>query len=132
MASRYTGKANQGWSYESEAIQYFRSLELFREEACVELTLLDGELCRRAFWVLSDKQHDIYPENAADSTYTPADSTQSKLTISLSAKLRIIRKLQTTVEKLPKELKYLPWILSSYTRNATLPNLSYARIISIP
>lgn len=52
MASHYAGRANQGWSYASEAIQFFRALELFREEAYAELTPLDGEICRRAFWVL--------------------------------------------------------------------------------
>lgn len=45
----------------------------------------------------------VYPENAADSTYTPADSTQSSSTVGLSALLQIIRKLHTTIEELPKE-----------------------------
>jgi len=204
MSSHYAGRANQGWGYASEAIQFFRALELYREEAYAELTLLDGELCKRAFWLLYIIQiHDrlsfivphtglsfdplrtdwefllpqqvddeeltaaestttgqvhgfhgppsvrplpiisgfvalikiflcvvdllsngfpgsppqayamtsgalrplIYPENPADGTYTPADSAQSKSTISLSALLRIIRKLQATLEELPNELK---------------------------
>jgi hypothetical protein len=203
MASHYAGKANQGWGYASEAIQFFRALELYREEAYTGMTQLDGELCKRAFWVLYIIQiHDrlsfivphtglsfdrlrtdwefllpqqvddeeltasesatiqrhnthkapearplpvisgfvalirvflcvvdllsngfpgsppqanamttgalrsmIYPGNPADGTYTPTDSSQSSSTISLSALLRIIRKLQTTLEELPNELK---------------------------
>lgn len=203
MASHYAGRANQGWSYASEAIQFFRALELFREEAYAGLTLLDGQLCKRAFWVLYIIQiHDrlsfivphtglsfdrlrtdwefllprqlddealtsldddtnalldiihkpdvrplplisgfialikvflcvvdllsngfpgsppqaysmtsgtlrpvIYPEGATNLTYTPTDSAHSSSTISLGALLRIIRKLQITLEELPSELK---------------------------
>jgi hypothetical protein len=203
MASHYAGKANQGWGYASEAIQFFRALELYREEAYAGLKLLDSEMCKRAFWVLYiiqihdrlsfivphtglsfDRLHtdwefllpqqvddeeltlertttrpvqgshrcpngrripvisgfialikvflcvvdllsngfpgsppqayamtsgalrpQIFPENPADGTYTPTDSAQITSTISLSALLRIIRKLQTTLEELPDELK---------------------------
>ena len=204
MASHYAGRANQGWGYASEAIQFFRALELYRKEAYRELTLLDGEMCKRAFWVLYIIQiHDrlsfivphtglsfdplrtdwefllpqqvddeyltnsetnairqthginapssnrplpiisgfvalikiflcvvdllsngfpgsppeayamtsgslrpfVYSGNPADGTYTPTDKAQSKSTISLSALLRIIRKLQATLEDLPEELK---------------------------
>ncbi|OAK96078.1 hypothetical protein IQ06DRAFT_352320 [Phaeosphaeriaceae sp. SRC1lsM3a] len=203
MASHYAGRANQGWSYASEAIQFFRALELFREEAYAGLSLLDGELCKRAFWVLyiiqihdrlsfivphtglsfdrlrtdwefllprevddealTTSEHDgttlldpiyeandrplplisgfvalikvflcvvdllsngfpgsppqayamtsgslrpaVYPEGTADLTYTPTDSAHSSSTISLGSLLRIIRRLQTTLEELPNELK---------------------------
>ncbi|KAF2000123.1 hypothetical protein P154DRAFT_492723 [Amniculicola lignicola CBS 123094] len=52
MASHYAGRSNQGWAYASEAIQFFRALELYRKEAYGELTALERELCKRAFWML--------------------------------------------------------------------------------
>lgn len=61
MASHYTGKGNQGWGYASEAIQFFRALELYRKEAYDGLTLLEGELCKRAFWMLYIIQMYIHP-----------------------------------------------------------------------
>ncbi|KAF2644815.1 hypothetical protein P280DRAFT_443859 [Massarina eburnea CBS 473.64] len=52
MASHYAGRANQGWGYASEAIQFFRTLELYRKERYEGLSLLDREMCKRAFWML--------------------------------------------------------------------------------
>lgn len=52
MASHYVGRQNQGWGYASEAIQFFRSLELYRKEGYENLNTLESELCKRAFWVL--------------------------------------------------------------------------------
>jgi hypothetical protein len=52
MSSHYAGRANQGWGYASEAIQFFRALELYQQEGYEHLTVLDSELCKRAFWVL--------------------------------------------------------------------------------
>ncbi|KAF2678443.1 hypothetical protein K458DRAFT_138954 [Lentithecium fluviatile CBS 122367] len=52
MSSHYAGRPNQGWAYASEAIQFFRALELYRMEAYTALTAREGELCKRAFWVL--------------------------------------------------------------------------------
>ncbi|KAH7389277.1 hypothetical protein DE146DRAFT_758589 [Phaeosphaeria sp. MPI-PUGE-AT-0046c] len=203
MASHYAGRANQGWSYASEAIQYFRALELYRKEAYASLSLLDGEICKRAFWLLyiiqihdrlsfivphtglsfdrlrtdwefllprqaddedlttaiddantlMDPIHNLdnhplplisgfvalikvflcvvdllsngFPgsppqayamtsgslrpainlEGTASVTYTSTDSPQPTSTISLGALLRIIRRLHTTLEELPKELR---------------------------
>ncbi|CAI6340139.1 unnamed protein product [Periconia digitata] len=52
MASHYAARPNQGWGYASEAIQFFRALELYRKEGYHSLSLLDGEICKRAFWLL--------------------------------------------------------------------------------
>ncbi|KAF2009536.1 hypothetical protein BU24DRAFT_428433 [Aaosphaeria arxii CBS 175.79] len=52
MASHYVGRQNQGWGYASEAIQFFRALELFRKEGYEKLSPWECELCKRAFWVL--------------------------------------------------------------------------------
>lgn len=52
MASHYAGRHNQGWGYASEAIQFFQALELFRKKGYEMLSVLDGQLCKRAFWVL--------------------------------------------------------------------------------
>lgn len=52
MASHYAGRPNQGWGYASEAIQFFRALELFRKEGYEDLGRLEREMCKRAFWVL--------------------------------------------------------------------------------
>lgn len=52
MASHYAGRPNQGWGYASEAIQFFRALELYRKEGYVSLSVLDSEICKRAFWLL--------------------------------------------------------------------------------
>ena len=52
MASHYSGRPNQGWGYASEAIQFFRALDLFRKEGYEGLTVLEQELCKRSFWVL--------------------------------------------------------------------------------
>ena len=52
MASHYAGRPNQGWGYASEAIQFFRALELFRKEGYENLSTLEKELCKRAFWIL--------------------------------------------------------------------------------
>ncbi|KAF1959491.1 hypothetical protein CC80DRAFT_489621 [Byssothecium circinans] len=204
MASHYAGRANQGWGYASEAIQFFRALELYRKVGYEHLSLLEGEMCKRAFWLLYIIQiHDrlsfivphtglsfdplrtdwefllpyelddedlvaqnyaevesinvfgspsgngplpvisgfvalvkvflcvvdllsngfpgsppqvyamtsgtlrtqIYPDNPVDGTLTGAGIAPSKSTISLSALLRIVRKLQSTLEELPPILK---------------------------
>jgi hypothetical protein len=52
MASHYAGRPNQGWGFASEAIQFFRALELYRREGYERLSGLERELCKRAFWVL--------------------------------------------------------------------------------
>lgn len=52
MASHYAGRHNQGWGYASEAIQFFQALELYRKEGYEKLTILEGQLCKRAFWLL--------------------------------------------------------------------------------
>ncbi|KAF2648085.1 hypothetical protein K491DRAFT_684989 [Lophiostoma macrostomum CBS 122681] len=52
MAAHYSGRPNQGWGYASEAIHFFRALELFRKEGYEGLTVLEQELCKRSFWVL--------------------------------------------------------------------------------
>ena len=46
MSSHYAGRAIQGWGYASEAIQFFRALELYREERYANLSVIDGELCK--------------------------------------------------------------------------------------
>ncbi|PVI06081.1 hypothetical protein DM02DRAFT_610044 [Periconia macrospinosa] len=202
MASHYAGRPNQGWAYASEAIQFFRALELYRREGYKDMSVLDREMCKRAFWLLLIIQiHDrlsfiiphtgmsfdplqtdwefllpveldddelinqdnnsqshiprpdhspihrplplvsgfvalvrvflcvvdllshgfpgqppqayamtgtlrpqLYLDNLTDTSYT-TENTLSKSTISLSALLRIIRKLQRTQEELPNELK---------------------------
>lgn len=52
MASHYAGRPSQGWGYANEAIDFFRTLELYRREGYVNLNAVEGELCKRAFWVL--------------------------------------------------------------------------------
>lgn len=52
MASHYAGRHNQGWSYASEAVQFFRSLELYRKTGYDDLNASDREMCKRAFWML--------------------------------------------------------------------------------
>lgn len=47
----------------------------------------------------------IYPGNPVDGTYTPENTPNTNSTISLSALLRIIKKLQSTLEELPEQLK---------------------------
>jgi hypothetical protein len=47
----------------------------------------------------------IYPGNPVDGTYTPEITQKTNSTISLSALLRIIKKLQATLEELPEELR---------------------------
>ncbi|KAF2795946.1 hypothetical protein K505DRAFT_301266 [Melanomma pulvis-pyrius CBS 109.77] len=204
MASHYAGRPNQGWGYASEAIQFFRALELFRKEGYEKLNILETELCKRAFWVLYIIQiHDrlsfivphtglsfdpvhtdwefllpssvddedltldthapiqhtngvfgrgdnrqlplisgfialvkvflcvvdllsngfpgsppqaysmtsgslrprVFPEDSIDPSFSKPAPAPSKTTLSLSALLRIIRKLQSTLEELPDELK---------------------------
>lgn len=61
MASHYAGRPNQGWGYASEAIQFFRALELYRREGYERLSVLERELCKRAFWVLYIIQMSVYP-----------------------------------------------------------------------
>lgn len=52
MASHYAGRSNAGWAYASEAIHFFRELELYKEEAYHGLDPFDRELCKRSFWLL--------------------------------------------------------------------------------
>lgn len=61
MASHYAGRPNQGWGYASEAIQFFRALELYRKEGYEGLSKLESELCKRAFWVLYIIQMSVSP-----------------------------------------------------------------------
>lgn len=59
----------------------------------------------------------IYPNNPVDSTCSRPGLAMSRSTISLNALLRIIRKLQSTLEELPEELKIStldPELQSSY------------------
>ena len=52
MASHYAGKPNAGWAYASEAVHFFRELKLYREEAYQRFNAIEGELCKRSFWLL--------------------------------------------------------------------------------
>lgn len=52
MASHYAGKPNAGWAYASEAVHFFRELKLYREEAYQGFNAIEGELCKRSFWLL--------------------------------------------------------------------------------
>lgn len=52
MASHYAGKANAGWAYASEAIHFFRELELYKASAYENMPAFDAEICKRSFWLL--------------------------------------------------------------------------------
>lgn len=52
LASHYAAKPNAGWAYASEAVLFFRELELFKRGAYAGLSLIERELCKRAFWIL--------------------------------------------------------------------------------
>ncbi|KAH8879312.1 hypothetical protein GQ53DRAFT_44663 [Thozetella sp. PMI_491] len=52
MAAHYTSRPNAGWAYASEAIHFFRTLELYKKSAYDGMTPVDIEMCKRAFWVL--------------------------------------------------------------------------------
>lgn len=52
LASHYAAKPNAGWAYASEAVLFFRELELFKRGAYEELSPVERELCKRAFWIL--------------------------------------------------------------------------------
>lgn len=52
MASHYGHRRNTGWTFASEAIQFFRSLELYQKPAYALLTAVETEMCKRAFWIL--------------------------------------------------------------------------------
>lgn len=52
LASHYAAKPNAGWAYASEAVLFFRELELFKRGAYNGLSPVDTELCKRAFWIL--------------------------------------------------------------------------------
>ncbi|KAF2999645.1 hypothetical protein E8E14_006759 [Neopestalotiopsis sp. 37M] len=52
MAAHYAEWAHIGWAYASEATHAFRGLELYRREAHINLTVIESELCKRAFWIM--------------------------------------------------------------------------------
>jgi hypothetical protein len=52
MASHYAGKPNAGWAYASEAVQFFRELELYKQDAYNAFNPIERELCKRSFWLL--------------------------------------------------------------------------------
>lgn len=73
MASHYAGRPNQGWGYASEAIQFFRALELYRKEGYENLSMLERELCKRAFWILYIIQMFVDPSILPSSNLIPCD-----------------------------------------------------------
>ncbi|KAM0325775.1 hypothetical protein ACHAQA_007077 [Verticillium albo-atrum] len=52
IATLYAGRPNTGWSYASEAMLFYRALELYKKEAYVHLNPVEAEMCKRAFWLL--------------------------------------------------------------------------------
>lgn len=52
LASHYTRRANQGWTYAGEAILFFRGMELYRREGYDGLGVIETEICKRCFWLL--------------------------------------------------------------------------------
>lgn len=52
MAAHYAGRPNAGWAFASEAVQFFRALQLYKRDAYAGLGVVEAEMCKRAFWVL--------------------------------------------------------------------------------
>jgi hypothetical protein len=52
IACFYSNKLTAGWAYTSEATHFFRDLGLGRKENYSGFSLIDQELCKRAFWII--------------------------------------------------------------------------------
>ncbi|KXJ94170.1 hypothetical protein Micbo1qcDRAFT_231719 [Microdochium bolleyi] len=52
IATLYAGLNSAAWTYASEAIQFLRTLRLYRKESYAALDPVTAEICKRAFWTL--------------------------------------------------------------------------------
>ncbi|KAH8900773.1 hypothetical protein GQ53DRAFT_130763 [Thozetella sp. PMI_491] len=52
MALHYCGRPQRGWSFANEAIVALRELKLYCAEGYARLSPMEGELAKRAFWLL--------------------------------------------------------------------------------
>lgn len=53
MACHYAGKPVAGWGYASEAVHLFREMELYSKATYREMDVVNGEICKRLFWLLT-------------------------------------------------------------------------------
>lgn len=77
LASHYAGRVNAGWFFASEAVQYFRSLELFTQAAYAGLGPIDAEMSKRAFWILYIMQMSVCTPSPARA-FSPLPSPFSR------------------------------------------------------
>ncbi|KAF1973406.1 hypothetical protein BU23DRAFT_429674, partial [Bimuria novae-zelandiae CBS 107.79] len=96
-ASGYAGHSNQGWTYIIEAVHFFRILGFYHPEVYEQLQPLEREFCQRIFWL-------FYKAQVYDRLTTSPCATTMDPTINPDTALRIIRKVQVTLEQLPNEL----------------------------
>ncbi|KAH6955800.1 hypothetical protein BKA56DRAFT_503054 [Ilyonectria sp. MPI-CAGE-AT-0026] len=52
VSTHYAGRATTGWALSSEALQFFRVLELYKKHVYSDMSRLDAEICKRCFWML--------------------------------------------------------------------------------
>lgn len=66
LAFHYSGRQNAGWTYSSNAMLAFRRLELYKKESYAEMSTVDAEMSKRAFWLMfimqiHDRMSYVYP-----------------------------------------------------------------------
>ena len=52
LAFHCSGRQNAGWAYLSHAMLAFRTLELYKKESYAEMSTVDAEMSKRAFWLM--------------------------------------------------------------------------------